>query len=646
MATKPDALVDSVPGNIGLLGPARMLWSFAEPDGVMPSDAIGNLDDLGVAVAAPIAAIAWTGGGRTFTRSLSHGLVAADLPGKDTLLQRDVTVQALVSLTLTGASAGPQTLIARGLNDGSIAERYAFGIELQASGTAGHVDVRMFWQDGAGVIRTQTAGLYQHPGDGVEFLLTVTRRWESTSKVVVRYYANEYLLGEIISVDGDISGGTTGGTSIGTRKAVGVWSNFFNGTIDNLAVFDREVSLEEIRETWRRLHVHQPAGVAMFTGLILPGLRWAADPGNYSGRRVKLAGQALGLGIAAIEELRALFLPDASPKDLIARWERLTGLSAKPRDSLDRRRSRVTSFLAREEGMSGPAVLATLDEPLDAATSPLALVEFTNTVTDDFTTLRTERWLIEPAASWSIVASALRVTVAGGADVRWETQRLGRHARMALNREGGRFFVSAKLVSSTLQADAGVGLLLNNGRSGNAIWFGVYNNAGTVQLGYRKVAGNVLGAWTPIVTPWASSPVWLRIYTPQGTGFSAGSGSYTFGYSTTGPTTGFVEQVIATGVTDPEWAGFGVFGTSAALVGAVTADFDDFTAYMPDGLRTFNWYVYRNPALGGDPDIVGGRLLVEKIKPAHTHATAIESMSVLCDNARYGLCDRGPMGGL
>jgi hypothetical protein len=884
----PEVLTDPVPGNIGLLGPARMLWSFAEPDGVMPTDAMGNLADMGPATVAPIAATAWTGKGRTFTRALSHGLVGADLPGKDTLIQRDVTIQALVSLTLAGASAGAKTLIARGLNDGSISERYAFGVELQEAGGS-LVDVRMFWQDSAGVIQTQAAGQYQHPGDGAEFLLTVTRRWESSSSVIVRYYANETMIAEVTSTDGDISGGTTGGTSIGARKAAGTWQDFFSGTIDQLAVYDREVSHEEIRQTWRRLFVYQPAGVAMFSGLIPPGLRWNADPGNYSGRRVKLAGQALGLGVAAIEELRALFLPDAAAKDHIARWEKLTGLAPKPRDSLDRRRQRVMSFLAREENMAVPSILAALEESLDADAADLEMIEFTNTVSDSFETLETERWFVNPetgvaaggiptfvgmgtaasgvgaltdaamipagvaagdimilavnntysattdatlsdaqgfaaipgaavnsglfsgsirshitlfwkratgadspptvadngefnvariyayrgcvaagdpwdvagvgadgdndgdatmtmsagattaganrlacvfvagftggtaslagwtnadlaniverddtnylvvgdrvhlahmtgekaaagaygattatwsgaayyvgaaatialkptaasSAAWSIDANELRADAAAGTDVRWETQRLGHHVRTPLSvkdvrDEYGRIFVSAKLSSWTLQADAGVGLLLYNGRTASALWFGVYNNGGTVQLGYRRVVREVLGAWVPISTPWATAPVWLRAYTPQEAGGSRTA--FNLAYSTVGPSAGFVNTalVFADDV-DFEWAGFGVFGTSAALAGALTADFDDFLAYTPDGLRSFNWYVYRDPLLAGEPDVVGSRLLVEKLKPAHTHATTIQSRSVLCDNPEHGLCDRGPMGAL
>ncbi|MDQ3295064.1 MAG: YmfQ family protein [Myxococcota bacterium] len=630
-----------------------LLLHFDEPAGLMPSDAAGNLDDLGVeaGIIAPTSVEAWTGAGRRFVHATGHAMIAADLAGQDTLLQRDLTIRALLSVTLAGA-ADPQTIIARGNGDGSASEHYAFGLELEQSAVdAANLEVRLFHADSTGVVRTMPPGVFQHAGDGKEILLTATRRWESSSKVVVRYYVNEHLIAELVSANGDISGGTTGRTTIGARKAAGVWGRFFSGTLDELEVLDREVSPEDVRELWRRLTVHQPAGVETFTGLIPPGLRWAKDPGNASGRRVKVAGQALGLGIAAIEELRALFLPDAAPLDLITRWEKLAGVSPKPRDSLDVRRSRVNALLAREESLSIPAVKTTIEGPLDALASQIEILEFTNTVADSFATIAAERWLAEPAAAWTIVTNQLHVAVAGGIDVRWETQRLGHHIRTPLcvngiNDPEGRLFVSVKLSAWALQVGAGVGMLLHNGRTGNTLWFGIFNNAGTIQLGYRTVTNNVAGAWTPIVTPWVTAPVWLRLYTLQGTGFAGGTGTYTFGYSTTGPTTGFTDASIVTGVVDIEWAGFGVFGTSAALAGALSADFDDFLAFCPDGLRPFNWYAYRDPTLGGEPDLVGARLLIQKIKPAHTYASAIESKSVLCDNVRYGGCDRGPMGGL
>jgi hypothetical protein len=41
----------------------------------------------------------------------------------------------------------------------------------------------------------------------------------------------------------------------------------------------------------------------------------------------------------------------------------------------------------------------------------------------------------------------------------------------------------------------------------------------------------------------------------------------------------------------------------------------------------------------------GADLIVQKLKPAHTHGAAISSKSLLCDDLG-SLCDHGPMGAL
>ena len=82
----------------------------------------------------------------------------------------------------------------------------------------------------------------------------------------------------------------------------------------------------------------------------------------------------------------------------------------------------------------------------------------------------------------------------------------------------------------------------------------------------------------------------------------------------------------------------------AAPVANFAADFDDFVAYTPDGLRSFLWFAYRDPAFAGNPDVIGSQGAIGKLKPAHTFAGFTESKSVLCDDARDGFPDRGPLG--
>ncbi|HWU86212.1 MAG TPA: hypothetical protein VN253_03010 [Kofleriaceae bacterium] len=625
-----------------------ILLHFAEPAGVLPSDA-GNLDDLGVETGIampPVIENTWTGRGRAFSEADATGLVAIDRAGRDTLLQRDVTVQAIVAYTPNSVE---QVLIAGGIHDGTEPENPDYGIQFLDVGA--NLEVRWFHSTPGtpGTIRYAPPGVFEHLGDGKYFLFTATRRWESSSLVVVRYYVGPEMVAELEWDQGEIGGGTTGHTSIGALKTGGSWGAHWNGVIDELLVTNFEMGPEEVRHTWRRLTEYQPAGVDMFVGLSPPGLPWYANPANSLGRRVKIAGQAIGQGVAAAEELRALWPPDAAPIAHIPKWEELCGLTAKPRDSLDVRRARVVAYLQREEGFSHPAVKTALEGVLDLASDDIEIVEFTNEIRDPFDTLETERWIVEPEAEWSIVASQLRLATAAGQSVTADPLH-ARHIRLPLERGGSgrRLFVAVKIAAAaaaSVPASSGVGILLYNRASDNYLWFGVYNDAGTMKLAWQKRLATVTSAVTFLGAA-PAAPLWLRLYNPQAHGaINDTAGAFRAAWSNTGPSAGFTTSAFgATGVIDSEWAGLAA--TGGTLGGNLQADFDDFVAYCPDGDRTFCWYAYRDPGFDGDADMVGARLLVNKIKPAHTHAAAIRSKSVLCDDLEFGLCDTGPMGGL
>lgn len=626
----------------------KILLSFDEPGGVRPSDAMGNLEDLTIddPTEMPVPVAAWTGGGRLFGGAgVSNALYAADREGRDTLLQRDVTVMAILSYVSQGG--GEQFLIVGGLNDGTEAENPDYGLSFVAAD--GTVEVRWFHgAPGPGSLEFAPPGAFAHLGDGKFFLFTATRRWESSSRVVVRYFLGPDMIAECVWIAGLIGGGTTGHTSIGGMKDSGSWVGLWAGAIDDLLVADFEASPEQIRHVWRRLTVHQPAGVAMFAGHAPPGLPWNDNPSNNFGRRVKVAGQALGVGIAAAEELRDQWLPTRAPIDHIPDWEELCGVTAKPRDSLDVRRARVAGYLQREEGFSHPAVKVALEEVLDLASDDIEILEFENEIRDPFDAIAAERWFAEPAAEWSIVSNQLRLAVASGQSV-GAAPFHARNCRMSLERgDNGRVFLALKIAAvsaATLPASSGVGLLLYNRASDNYLWFGVYNDAGTLRVAWRKRVATVSSAITFLaVAP--AAPLWLRLYTPMDQGTTLGaSGQFTAAWSATGPSSGFTTSSLgSTGVTDSLWAA--IAATGGVLGGNLQADFDDWLSYCPDGDRSFCWYAYRPPALPGAPDMVGARVLVAKIKPAHTHASAIRSKSLLCDDPELGLCDHGPMGGL
>lgn len=651
----PFVLYDPVPGNIGLRPSSRsnITLRLGEPDGVLPSDAAGNLFDLAAeaGVVAPSQVSTWTGFGRSFRQAAPNGLVSYDQENPDSnlhsLLQRDVTVQAIVALTLAGA-AGPQTIICRGANDGTTAENYCYGLELEEQAAhPGCLEVRWFWQDTAGTIHTEPAGVFASPGDGSCFLLTATRRWEATDRVVTRYYVGGEQIAELVTTDGDISGGTTGHTTLGGRKAAGAWGRFLNADLDELFVYSNELSPEEIRETHRRLSEHQPAGVEMFVGLMPPGAPWYDQPANSIGRLTKIAGQALGQGIAEAERRRALWMPDAATLDNLPDWEELCGLAPGARDSLDARRTALAAYLSRDNGFARSEVQQALSGPLDLEADQIQILEFSNTISDDFSTLAPERWLTGTVGTWSIVAGELELAAAAGLDLRWDPTRASSYVRMPLPATDGILAAQLKLSTywAALPLNTIVGLFAYNRRSNNALWFGVKNVGGVRQLGYQAFVAGALGAFVPLVNPSLDQAYWLQLTSPPSE--AGNTGRYIFSWSTVGPTTGFTSSATIAGLpTDIEWIGAAAMSTDAALAANLQATFDDLLVRSPHGRRPFGWYAYRDPGLPGAPDMATGNAVARRIKPAHTFASAIESKSVLCDDPELGLCDHGPMGAL
>src|SRR5688572_9064116 len=141
---------------------ARIYLRFAEGEAnVAPSDDAGQLADLGITTGLSLPAVvaSYTGRGRQF--AATTGFVAADAPSGNTLLPRDCSVQALLTWAPATQGATPGTIICRGI-DGSASEYYAFGLELRR--IAGQVgELRWFWADAAGALRTQVGGHVQWP---------------------------------------------------------------------------------------------------------------------------------------------------------------------------------------------------------------------------------------------------------------------------------------------------------------------------------------------------------------------------------------------------------------------------------------------------------------------------------------------------
>lgn len=650
------ALLDDVPGNIGLLADAAEVvrLRLTEPDGVMPSDAAGGLLDLAPPSAhvAPVSVDSWTGKGREFDGATT-ALIAVDVAGADTLATRDASIVALLSLDLASAS-GPMTVYCRGIG-GSAAEYYGFGLELENQGGGNHglIDVRLFWSTVAGTLKTQSAGTFQWPGDGVPFLLTATREWVSSTEVVVRYYVDDQLVAEIDSTDGDIGGGTTGTTSIGARRTTGTWGRYFAGVLDEVQVLDRALCAEEVATLWARLAVHQPAGVERFKSLAPPGAPWFADRGSRIARLGKSVGQGLGVSAAKTDEIARTFLPDKSSAAAIERWEDVLGLAARPADRLQTRRDRVVAMLQRENGYGTAQVRAALATPFDQDAASVDMIEFSTTVEDGFATLEEERWHVEPAARWSVGGGLLLLAADGADDARLPgsccartplyTASGGRPERQEAARLGYVAQVAMRDYDTANPGDALAGLMLYSFADREAVWFGIWDNAGQYDLAYATYFDGVLSAFVEVEANVDESAIaYLRIRADAET-----ANLLTLEWAIGGAGFASLSNTLAVDLSAsgfaPDYVGVGAV-TAATTFGAdLEVGFDDFLVRSPNGERAFHWYAMQDGT--GNPDMIGAQRLVERLKPAHTHAAAITSLSLLCDDPASG-CDRGPLGGI
>jgi hypothetical protein len=289
-------------------------------------------------------------------------------------------------------------------------------------------------------------------------------------------------------------------------------------------------------------------------------------------------------------------------------------------------------------------VQVALAGPMDLDPSLIEIIEFTNTVTDDFSSgIVSDAWLNGGGAVWSVASGALQATVAAGVDLRYEARTTPFLLQAA---EPGRLYVSAKISSfGALSQSAFAGLALHNRATNDWLWFGIFNAAGTSQLVWRAaVAGGAPGSGTVLVAHAGAGPYWLRIATSQAAGF-VDDGALTLSHSTLGSNAGFTNVAINSGhARGWLWAGLTLFSTVAAPPTTSTATIDDFMLHSGDSLRPYVWYAFRDMTLPGHPDLIGADRLCQKIKPAYTYAAAITSRKVICDDPRDGVCDRGPVG--
>lgn len=653
-----DVITPADPSGIGIvqtsanqLDRMTVKLRFADPEGMPTTDDQGGMGEM----SAPAGCTApGSGDGAIDLAAIFTAVGLTALEGVDatiaaTALSRDLTVQAILAWDIDAQhTAGVTgTIIARGHGDAAI-ERMPFGLELVIANYATRTgSIRWRWQTIAGVAKVQTAANFQWaPVGATSFaLFTATRRWESPTSVVIRYYLNDQLLAEITSVDGDIASSVDGSTTIGARKSAGVYGSFLCGALDELAIFAFEMCAEEIAATWARIYDHQRDGLRIIHELMPPGMPISDDPASRVQMDLRTLGIGLGFASGMVENMRENLMPDQAYGDVLRRWERITREPARPGDSLDRRRARVVGHIGSRGGVSVPGVQVALAEVLDDQPlgADLQVFAFDNTIRDDFATLETERWRVDPSADWSVLANELRVQAIAGT-FPWSDVYPSGSAKSALigveaPRTRGippiaRVSLACSMNPIALPANAEAGVVLWNWALNSLFFFGLRNVAGAYKVGYQRYRDGaaVDGAWQVLATT-ALQRHWLRLRWHSGV--FAGTvleEGYDLSYSTVGDAEAdYTTAAPLKWIRDVGWAGL-YFRTNGATGGAADARFADFALRNELGTRPFYFYVVRDPGLGGSPDFVGADRILQRMKHGFTSACAIASRHFFTDD--------------
>jgi hypothetical protein len=605
---------------------------------VRPSDVAGGIEDMvkRTGDATPVIVDALTGRGRQFGDGI--GLMADDVSDA-ALLQRDVTVQAIVTWDMAAAYGDGQV---QGLVIGA---GKAWQLQLQVIDAYPGRLVGMLYLGWASVaepdpLLVNDPGLFIPPSATGFFMVTAARRWISATAVETTYFLNDAVLSRVTSEYGDIDGAAADLVTVGAQAPGAPASNYFYGVIDCIKVTDYPMTAEEVRQTWRRIATHQPDGWPMIRACLPPGKGFPTDPASGVQQELAVEGDAVGKAFSKLEELREDYSPERA-WSLLDDWERICKLPPKLVDSVEVRRNRVLSFLRKVEGYSVEGVKDLLSAALDLDPSLIQILEYTNTWTDEFDTIASWWTQFKDAGTAAVVAGELQIELNNTANGIWPAADptvvyhcIDGDPKDADPSAGAD--ATVRVTALNLANGCHAGLMMWN-LVNEFLWFGFYRTGGVTKLGWRKYTDGVLGAFNALADPAPALPVWLRLQ------FVGGTVWKTFHSVNAGQDFDINPNPINPGITKPISVGLVLMQDTTPNPALASVVFDRYRGYFPNGLRPFNWYAYRDPALAGSPDLPGSRAIVAKLKPAETEASAVTVTTVKCDSAD-SLCDDGPLG--
>jgi hypothetical protein len=633
------------PGAIGLpLRDAVVLFRFDETDLVSgPADAARTVGDLlpfsgGV---IPVVGDGVCGRTRVFVPSPAAAFIGDDLADKSSLLTRDMTIQVILSMDAAAQSASGHAgmVVARGT--GSAAAQYrCYGLEIVVdSATSFLFTMRWVWQDTAGVDKTQTGAQFSMPPPlGTDFtMLTATRRWVSPTEVVLRYYIGDLFLGEVVSADGSIGGGTLGRFLVGAAPSSGN-NREFAGAIDELLILDHEISHEEVEATWLRITRWQPLGYQLIRELHDKGHPNSPDPGTDVQLDLRMTGNALGYAAARAEDVRANILPQRAYGSVLEDWEEVVRVTPEPQQDIDTRRARVLAKIRQRLGSSLPGFGDALAGLLGGgAITDLEFLAFSNQIDTDFATIDPLRWDETPTTAFSVVSGAASCQPGAGTFLMNGVTRTWVTLRQTVGGDAKQAHALTKLVFTTPQSVAEAGIYFENAGAGNYLLLGLRDDAGSFKIQTEIFLGGVSQGLVLQATLGANpAAVWLHLYQ------TVVDGTWKAEWSVTSGTTGFTSSANITFPTAAHWTGCYLRSTGA--IAAPRADFDDHKLYEPFSGRPFNAYILLDRSLGFSPDIDGANDVISAIKHGFVHGAFITNPVLLADDPDGG-ADVAPTGG-
>ncbi len=614
-------------------------------DEIFVVDALGNLTDMGGDPAStPVLEMPTIDQGTDFrSRKFGDdiGLFGTEaIPADDELtLFGTVTVRAVLTYELANhAVSDIGTIIIQGLGGIPTADQHTWGLEIEKV-SATTAKLRARWTD---LVETVPAGLvgavFTVPTGFFE--VAMVREFPLASPDVF-YYVNGELIGSDLSLVPPPVIGTqssSGDVTIGCKGVLSgtSYENFLpdDSLIQFVSVENDAMTAEEIRQDYRRHTIYQPQGYSILRSYLPPGEAWSRNPDSNFQKTLRAEGDGLGDAISLAWRLREDHFVDRSYTGQLEAWERLARFEPGLDDTVQDRRDRLLEFFGNIVGYALTDIPGIFDDLLDQAIGAVDVREFTalfgpdpftSTIADDYTQH-------DGNGTIAIVSSQLHIAATISTNMEWTND--AKNAAFLLrsvsgNAQGMDVSVLIDDWSVGASTDTMFGLIFLNAITEAIYVVGVGNAGAGAVFGDREFKDGVDSGVRTLVSSFSVDPVFVRAT------FN-GDGDFTVRYGSSYDSI-TAEFTSRSGIRDVHFAGVGFVGPEGAGIGAAAdADFDDLRIFEPNSRRTFAWFVYRDLALAGEPNLVRARAEFDRIKPAHTIGSVTTDLEFALGSSELG----------